>query len=262
MKMDFTGKTVVVTGGSGGIGKAICMEFAAHNANVAVCDIGDMSKADAIAAEIRAKGLKSIAVNVDVTNEAQVNAMVAAVVNEFGSLDIICNNAGVITSMKTVDEITLDEWEKMFAVNARGVFLCCKAVVPQMKKQGYGRIINTASQAGKKGIPLLGHYCATKAAVIMLTKTMALELAETGIHVNAVCPGSVDTEMTDMEAETVSKKTGRPAAVIKQEWTDSVPMKKLATPQEIAAMFVVLASEYADYMTGQAVNVSGGQEMN
>ena len=259
--MNFEGKTVVITGGGSGIGKAICMEFAAHKANVAVADL-NIQAAKSVADAVNALGVKGIAVNVDVTDEGSVNGMVEKVLEEFGRLDIICNNAGVITSMKKVEEITLEEWEKMFAVNARGVFLCSKAVVPQMRKQGYGRIINTASQAGKKGIPTLGHYCASKAAVILLTKTMALELAETGIHVNSVCPGSVDTDMTDMEAEIVSRRTGEPAADIKRSWTDGVPMKRLADPSDIAKVFIFLASEYADYMTGQAVNVSGGQEMN
>ena len=259
--VDMKEKTVVVTGGGSGIGKAICKQFAHHGANVVVCDI-NMDAAEKVASEIRSLGKNSLALRIDVTNEEDVNGMVNKVVEEFGSLDVICNNAGVITSMKNVADITADEWERMFAVNTKGVFLCCKAVIPQMKKQGYGRIINTASQAGKKGIPLLGHYCASKAAVIMLTKTIALELATQNIHANCVCPGSVDTDMTDMEAAIVSKMTGEPAEDIKQQWTDSVPMKKLASPRDIAKVFIFLASEYADYMTGQAVNVSGGQEMN
>ena len=189
--VDMKGKNVVVTGGGSGIGKAICKQFANHGANVVVCDI-NMDAAEKVAAEIRNLGKMSVALHVDVTDEEDVNGMVKKVAEEFGSLDVICNNAGVITSMKNVEDITTEEWERMFAVNAKGVFICCKAVIPQMKKQGYGRIINTASQAGKKGVPLLGHYCASKAAVIMLTKTIALELATQGVHANCVCPGSVD----------------------------------------------------------------------
>ena len=259
--MDLSNRTVVVTGGGSGIGKAICLQFAKHGANVVVGDI-NTSAAQNVANDICESGGDSIAINVDVTDENSVNNMVEEVVKKYGSLDVICNNAGIITSMRNVEDITVDEWEKMFAVNVKGVFICCKAVIPQMKKQGYGRILSTASQGGKKGLPLLGHYCATKASVILLTKTLALELAATNIHANCVCPGSVDTEMTALEAEIVSKMTGESPESIKQKWTDAVPMKRLAHPDDIAKVFVFLASEYADYMTGQAVNVSGGQEMN
>jgi len=259
--IDFCDKTVVVTGGASGIGRAICDEFARHGANVAVCDI-NFEAAQKTAEQISATGKKAVAVKVDVTDEDDVNAMIRKVVDCFGSIDVMCNNAGIINCMKKVEDITAQEWDKIFAVNAKGVFLCCKAVIPQMRKQNYGRIINTASQAGKAGIPLLGHYCATKAAVILLTKTLALELATENIHVNSVCPGSVDTEMTTLETKIVSKITGEDPKVIKQKWTDAVPMKKLATPRDIAKVFVFLASEYADYMTGQAVNVCGGQMMH
>jgi NAD(P)-dependent dehydrogenase (short-subunit alcohol dehydrogenase family) len=259
--IDLSGKNVAVTGGANGIGQAICTEFANHGANVAVCDI-NYDAAQKTAEEICAFGKSAVAVKVDVTNEADVNAMIENVVAKFGSLDVLCNNAGIINSMKKVEDITAQEWDKMFEVNSKGVFLCCKAVIPQMRKQNYGRILNTASQAGKTGIPLLGHYCASKAAVILLTKTLALELATENIHVNSVCPGSVDTDMTTLETEIVSKATGEDPAVIKKMWTDAVPMKKLASPRDIAKVFVFLASEYADYMTGQAVNVSGGQMMH
>jgi NAD(P)-dependent dehydrogenase (short-subunit alcohol dehydrogenase family) len=259
--MDLTGTTVIVTGGGSGIGKGICMEFADHGAKVAVCDI-NREAAEGVSAEIHSKGRRAFAVEVDVTSEHEVGLMVERVVEKYGRIDVICNNAGIIPSMKNIAEMPVNDWEKTFAVNAKGVFICSKAVIPQMRKQGYGRILNTASQAGKKGIPLLGHYCASKASVILFTKTLALELAGENIHVNCICPGSVDTDMTDYEADLVSKKTGRPAVELKREWTEAVPMKKLASPRDIAKVFVFLASEYADYMTGQAVNVSGGQEMN
>lgn len=257
--MDMTRKTVVVTGGGSGIGKAICVEFANHGANVVVCDINQVA-AESVSKEIAASGKKSIALKIDVTDERDVGSMADKTVQEFGRLDVICNNAGIIPSMKKIEELSAHDWDKTFAVNAKGVFLCSKAVIPQMRKQGYGRILSTASQAGKTGIPLLGHYCASKAAVILLTKTLALELAATNIHVNSVCPGSVDTDMTNAEARMVSDMTGESAESIKKTWTNAVPMKKLATPRDIAKVFVFLASEYADYMTGQAINVTGGQE--
>ena len=259
--MNMKGKNIVVTGGGSGIGEAICIEFANHGANVAVCDI-NLNAAEKVSKKILNNGKKSIAIRVDVTKENDVREMVLETVKEFGSLEVICNNAGIIPSMKNIEDLPVEDWDKIFAVNTKGVFICSKAVIPQMRKQRYGRILNTASQAGKSGIPTLGHYCASKAAVILLTKSLALELATTNIHVNSVCPGSVDTPMTTLESEIVAKMTGGKAETIKQQWTDSVPMKKLASPQDIAKVFVFLASDYADYMTGQAVNVSGGQEMH
>ena len=258
--MDMTNKTVVVTGGGRGIGKGICLIFAKHGANVVVCDI-NYENAKKVADEITSTGKKSLALKIDVTSEKDAKTMVDETVKKFGRLDVLCNNAGIIT-MKHVEDLTLDDWEKVFAVNAKGVFICSKAVLAQMKKQGYGRIISTASQGGKTGIPRLSHYCASKAAVILFTKTMALELAQTNIHVNCICPGSVETDMMSDALIMCSELTGDSPEECRKKWTEAVPMKYLADPEDIGKVFVFLASEYADYMTGQAINVTGGQEMH
>jgi len=259
--MDFTGKTVLVTGGASGIGEAICFEFANHGANVAVCDL-NLDGAKRVADAIDASGKKSIAIKADVSIEADTKEMVRLTVEKFGRLDILINNAGIIAGFKRTMDLTVEEWDKTFAVNVRGVFLGCKAAIPYMLKQGYGRIINAASQMGKTAGDMIGHYSASKAAVILLTKTLAKEYATKNITVNCVCPGSVDTPMTHWEAERCHELSGIDPDEQIKKWIEAVPMKRLATPRDIAKVYVFLASEYADYMTGQAVNVCGGQEMH
>lgn len=259
--MSFVGKTVVVTGGGSGMGKAICIEFADRGANV-VCVGRNMDKLKKVVDEVNAKGAKGLAIKVDVTSEEDVQKMVKETVDTFGSLDILCNNAGMIEAIGPLESLTVEEWDDNFAVNVKGVFLCSKAVIPQMRKQGYGRILNNASQCGKTGFANFGHYSAAKAAVLMFTQVLALELAKTNIHVNAVCPGSVDTEMTDHEAEIISKQTGEDPAMLKNSWISGIPIGRYATPEDIAKVFVFLASESADYITGASINVTGGQEMH
>lgn len=212
--------------------------------------------------EVRAKGAQGLAIKADVTSEEDAQRMVKETVDAFGSLDILCNNAGMIRAIGPLEELSVEDWDANFAVNAKGVFICSKAAIPQMRKQGYGRIINTASQCVKTGMPNFGHYCAAKAAVLLFTQTLALELAKTNIPVNAVCPGSVDTEMTDMEIAIITEKTGEDPVALKASWEAGVPIGRYAKPRDIAKVFAFLASEYADYLTGENINVTGGQEMH
>lgn len=258
--VNFSGKTVVVTGGGNGIGRGICLEFADHGANVVCADL-NFEAAQKVIAEVEERGVKGLAIKVNVADEADAQRMVAETVEKFGRLDFLCNNAGMIRAIKPLEELTVEEWDANFAVNAKGVFVCSKAAIPQMRKQGYGRILNTASQCGKKGTPDFGHYAAAKAAVLIFTQTLALELAKTNIHVNAVCPASVDTEMTDREIAIITAKTGEDPVALKASWEAGVPIGRYAKPKDIARVFVFLASEYADYLTGESINVAGGQEM-
>lgn len=259
--MEFKGKTVIVTGGGSGMGKAICLEFADRGANI-VCVGRNTDKLKKVVDEVEEKGARGLAIKVDVTREDDVQRMVRETIEAFGSLDVLCNNAGMIEAIGPLENLTVEEWDDNFAVNTKGVFLCSKSVIPQMRKQGYGRIINNASQCGKTGFANFGHYSAAKAAVLMFTQVLALELAKTNIHVNAVCPGSVDTEMTDREAEIISKKTGEDPVMLKNSWISGIPIGRYATPEDIAKVFVFLASESADYITGESINVTGGQEMH
>lgn len=258
--IDLTGKSAIVTGATAGIGRAIALGLAECGADVMVCGRNE-ERANEVVQEIQKMGRKSIAFQMDVKSEADAAEMAKTAEAYFGKIDLLYNNAGTI-SMSTIENLPLADWEEIFAVNCRGVFLCSRAVIPYMKKQGGGRIVNTASQCGKTGAALLTHYCATKAAVIGFTKGLSLELAQDNIRVNCFCPGSVMTDMTLRESVWASEIQGRDAETILREWESAIPLGHYADPVEIARVAVFLATELSDYMTGQAVNVSGGQEMH
>lgn len=259
-KFDLGGKTAIVTGAATGIGRAIAQSLAKHGVSVLVCDL-NLQAAGETVEMIENAGGKAFAFKMDVTSESDCAAMVKEALARFGRIDFLYNNAGAI-SMSTIEKMDAADWDRIFQVNCRGVFLCSRAVIPQMKKQGGGRIINTASQAGKTGLKLLTHYCATKAAVIGFTKGLALELADDNIRVNSFCPGSVMTDMTLREAKWASEINGGDPEEILKQWEQAIPLRRYATPDDIAKVAVFLASPSADYMTGQAVNVTGGQEMH
>lgn len=258
--MDLQGKSAIVTGGGQGIGREIALALAKHGADVMVCDLNPESAAKT-AEYIEALGRKALPFQMNVTNEDEAMKMAQQAEAFFGKIDLLYNNAGTI-SMCDIENLTVEAWDHIFEVNCKGVFLCSKAVIPYMKKNGRGRIINTASQAGKTGLPLLTHYCATKAAVILFTKGLALELAPCNILVNSICPGSVMTDMTIRESEWASKITGESPEDLIKKWESAIPLGRYADPSDIANVAVFLASEYSSYMTGQAINVTGGQEMH
>lgn len=259
-KNDLTGKVAIVTGAGTGIGRGIALELARHGADVMCCDLNFAGVQQTVQL-IEQVGRRGYAFQIDVTCEADAAKMAEACVEQFGRIDLLYNNAGTI-SMDLIENLELAAWEKIFAVNCRGVFLCSRAVIPQMKKQGGGRIINTASQAGKTGLTLLTHYCATKAAVIGFTKGLALELCKDNIQVNCFCPGSVMTDMTRREAVWASERNGGEPEEYIRQWESAIPMGRYATPEDVANAAVFLATEYASYMTGQAINITGGQEMH
>jgi NAD(P)-dependent dehydrogenase (short-subunit alcohol dehydrogenase family) len=258
--MNLQGKSAIVTGAGQGIGKGIAVALAKHNADVMICDINFESACSA-AKEIEAMGRKALPFQMDVTVENDSLKMAQEAEKYFGKIDFLYNNAGTI-SMSLIEDLEEKKWDSIFTVNCKGVFLCSKAIIPYMKKQGGGRIINTASQAGKTGLPLLTHYCATKAAVILFTKGLALELAPYNILVNSICPGSVMTDMTIKESKWASEITGEDSNEILKKWESSIPLKRYADPADIAQVAVFFASDYSSYMTGQAINVTGGQEMH
>lgn len=253
-------QVAIVTGGGAGIGRAICVALAAHGAKVLVADMS-MKGAEETVAKIQEMGGEATAMEVNVTHAEDAQAMVEQAVTRFGKVDLLYNNAGICT-VSEIEKMPEEWWDKIFAVNCKGVFLCSKAVIPQMKKQGSGRIINTASQAGKGAIPKQVHYCATKAAVIGFTRALAMELKDSGIRVNCFCPGSVMSEMTLREAQAVYELDGIEPEQSLKDWQAAIPLGRWVTPEDVADIAVFLASEYAEYMTGQAVNISGGQTMN
>ncbi len=249
----FNGKNVVVTGGAQGMGKAIAEAFTREGARVLVSDLNE-SGAAAVAKE-----LGGISVGCDVTRADQVQAMIGHGLSELGSIDILINNAGTIT-MHPVTELTEQDWDLVMNVNAKGVFLCTRAVLPSMLDRGAGAIVNIASQAGKRGYKLFTHYCASKAAVIVFSRGVALEVAP-HVRVNCVCPGIVNTDMMEREYAWEEAMTGEPKASIQRRWMSGIPMGRFQEPHHIAGVVLFLASDDASEMTGQAINVTGGMVM-
>jgi meso-butanediol dehydrogenase / (S,S)-butanediol dehydrogenase / diacetyl reductase len=254
----FEGKGVLVTGGAAGMGRAIAEAFAGEGAEVVIADINEERVAET-AKELSSGGAKVTSVGCDVTDPAQVDEMVAKANEELDGIDILINNAGVITMDKIVD-VTPEDWDFVMDVNAKGVFLCMRATVPGMLERGGGQIVSVASQAGKRGYKLFAHYCASKAAVILLTKGLALEVAPT-IRVNCVCPGIVNTEMMDREYVWEEEMTGEKQESIKERWMSGIPMGRFQEPEHVAGVVQFLASDAASEMTGQAINITGGMVM-
>ncbi len=265
--MQLENKFVGVTGAGTGIGRAICMALAAQGARVAVSDI-DLDWAARVADEIRSAGQEAVAFQLDVTDRAQIEAVVSQVVSQWGRIDIWCNNAGVST-MKRFDDLTEDDWNYNMDINAKGVFLCSQVIARQMMKQApdprsglRGKIINTASMAGKRGnAPFLVHYVASKFAVVGLTQAMAGELAPHGITVNAVCPGYVRTNMQEREANWEASLRGVTVDEVRQLYINDTPLRRLEMPEDVAGTVLFLASPASDFITGEAINVNGGSFM-
>ena len=276
--MQIKGRTVIVTGAARGIGRGIAEAYAHEGANVVAADLGSLAvkpgsdwnyslAAEAelatVASEIGKRGGTCLAIEVDVSDRASCQNLVDIAFEKYGRIDIVVNNAGIIQTGPIADFAESD-WERIFAVNVKGIFLMSQAALPHLKKNG-GVIINIASVAGKKGFPLMGAYCASKFAAIGLTQSMAAELAEFSIRVNAICPGNVDTSMW---FDHLSKSEGRQGqygtetvndtfdAVIR----DIVPLGREQTPEDMAEAALYLTR--ADNVTGISLTVAGGLEMN
>lgn len=248
-KMRLDGKAIYVTGAASGIGKAAATAFAEAGADVAIVDI-NIEGAKKVAADIAAAtGSKTIAIECDVTNQEQVEAMVSEVVETYGKLDACYNNAGIALNVPA-EEMSYEQWLKVININLNGVFLCATAAGRQMLKQGYGSIINTASMSGHiVNVPQPQcAYNASKAGVIMLTKSLAVEWAKTGVRVNSISPGYIGTELI-MNAEDLKP-------LIKQ-WNDMAPMGRLGKPEELQAVLVYLAGDASSFTTGSDIVVDG-----
>ncbi len=245
--MGLAGRVALVTGGGGGIGEATARRFAADGAVVAVNDV-DLDRARAVAAAIAKDGGRAVAVGADVTRREEVERMVARIVAEHGRLDVLINNAGINRDAMS-HKMTEEQWDQVLAVNLKGTFLCAQAALPRMRERGWGRVVNTSS-IGALGNIGQANYAASKAGVIGLTRTLALEYARHGVTVNCVAPGAVMTPML----------AGVPEA-IREKIVARIPVGRIAEPREIAAVHAFLASEDAGFITGQVLFVDGGMSV-
>ncbi len=243
----------MVTGGSRGIGEAISRRLHHDGYTVTVLDL-------AAPEHLMSDGVVERFMQTDVTSADSVNTAVEHVLSAYGAIDVLCNNAGVSTMQRVVD-MTEDEWDFNFDVNAKGVFLMTRAVLPSMIRQNRGIIVNTASMAGVKGVPLLAHYAASKWAVIGFTKSVALEVAQYGIRVNAVCPGFVQTSMQERELRWEGQLRGMTPSEVFQDYIRLTPMQRIEEPEDVAKVVGFLVGEDAAFITGEAISVTGGANL-
>ncbi len=240
------GKTALVTGASKGIGRSIALRFANHGANVAFTYLSSIEQGEALEAELTAKGGKAKGYRSDASDFLQAEKLIDDVINDFGSIQVLVNNAG-ITQDTLLLRMTEQNWDKVMAVNLKSCFNTVKAVTKQMMKQRGGSIINMTSVVGIKGNAGQANYAASKAGIIGFTKSVALELGSRGIRSNAVAPGFIETEMTaKLDEKTV------------QGWRDGIPMKRGGKPEDVADACVFLASDMSVYISGQVLQVDGG----
>ena len=240
----FDGKTAVVTGAASGIGEASAIRLAKEGATVVVADV-DKQKGTETVDQIEATGSVGEFIKTDVSDEGSVEELVNEVVERHGSLDIAHNNAGIRGKMATVDTMSEDTWDQVLDINLKGIRNCLKHEIQVMKENGGGAIVNTASETGLVGAPGISSYVASKHGVIGLTRSAALENARANIRVNAVCPGPIETGMTDEE--------------IQEQVLNDIPMQRMGEPEEIASSVSWLLSEDASFVTGHPLVVDGGR---
>ena len=256
--MRLKNKVAIVTGGARGIGRAIAAGYAREGARVCLADL-DLSEAQAAAAEI---GSGAFAAQLDVTQHPSIDAMITEVVQQAGDIDILVNNAAIF-DMAPVEEITEKSYDRIFAVNVKGLLFTLQAVAQQMVSQGRGgKIINFSSQAGRRGEPLVAVYCASKAAVISLTQSAGLGLIKHGINVNGISPGVVDTPMWDEVDALFAKYEGRRPGEKKRLVGEAVPFGRMGLPEDHVGAAIFLASPESDYVVAQTLNVDGGNWMS
>jgi 3-oxoacyl-[acyl-carrier protein] reductase len=242
-------RTALVTGAASGIGRAIALAFGHEGADVALVDQAPVD--EAIVSALEAQGRRALVVQADVSQPPDVERAVAATLAELGHLDILVNDAGIGGGYVPIQEMTLEQWERMMAVNLRSVFLFTRAVVPHMLGRGYGKIINVSSQLAHKPAPFSAHYCAAKAAVVAFTGSVAIELCRHGINVNTLAPGPTDTAMWNS-----------PGGEEWRRWKlEQLPIGRVGRPEEMAAAAVFLASDEAAYFVGQTLSPNGGDVM-
>ncbi len=254
-------KIALVTGSASGIGRGLALRYALEGARVACCDI-NLAGAEETADSVRASGRESMAVKVDVTRSSEVEEAFRLVHEKWKRIDILTNSAGIIKAQFLV-EMPEETWDAIINVNLKGTFLTMREAAKYMIEQKSGKIVNISSKSGKKGGLWLGAYCASKFGIIGLSQSVAMDLAPYKINVNVICPGNVfSTPMWDILDKEYSRKLGVPPEQVRKMYVEKVPLGRECTVEDVANVAVFLASSYSDYMTGQAINVTGGQEVH
>ncbi len=267
-----TGKVALITGSGRrkGIGAVCAHRLAAEGAKVVVTDIdtsfpefpdykvGASEELAAVAQEIEARGGQALPLFADITDADAVETLIGEAVKAFGGIDILVNNAGGSPGPAPLTQFTLAAWEKTLAINLTGTFLCCRAVAPLMIAGGGGKIINISSRAANRGALWMHAYCAAKAGMLGLTRSMAVELAPFKICVNALCPGDIQTELKQWGLEMEAQVKGTTVEALKEEISRATPLGRLGTAEDVAAAIAFFASPDADYLTGEVITVSGG----
>lgn len=242
-------RIALVTGASRGIGRAIAVGMAKRGFDVAINDIERQKDAlQDVAKEIETSGRRALPVYADVSNKADVETMVHKTVDIFGRIDAVVNNAGILIA-SDVEHLKEEHWDSVLAINAKGTFLVVQAVLPFMKKQNYGRIVNIASIGGKHGAPEQAHYSASKAAVMGFTRVLAQEVGTFGITANCICPGIILTDMGRVNLDDIA---------VREAWQEKTAMRRIGDPEDVVGPVAFLASDDAAFVTGQSLNVDGG----
>ncbi len=252
-RFELADKVVVITGGGKGIGKIYAQEFARAGAHVVAADI-DGSAAEAVAAGIKAEGHEALAIAVDIAEKGSVESLASAVLNRYGTVDVLINNASLMSALprRSWLEIPVEEWDRVMAVNLRGMFLCCRAFVPVMRSKGRGKIVNISSSRVWEGTPNRLHYTTSKAGVIGFTRALAREVGPWGITVNAVTPGNT---MSDTQV-------GSSAPEYLQARIEGRAIARAQVPDDLVGAVMFLSASASDFMTGQTINVDGGKMMH
>lgn len=246
-------KVAIITGAGQGLGAAYARKFCEEGARVVIADI-NQKKSEEVVKEITCKGHEALAAMTDVSDEASTQALVHTVMERYGRIDILVNNAAMFATIqvKPIEEISVDEWDGLMSVNLRGLFLCCKAILPQMKLQKQGKIINVSSATVFMGKPYYIHYVTSKAGVIGFTRALAREVGDWNIQVNCLTPGYTETEIPRETTTPQQKK-----AIIGHQC-----IKRIGKPEDLVGIMVFLASDESDFMTGQTVNIDGGDNLH
>jgi len=258
--MELEGRVAIVTGAGRGIGRATALELARLGADVVIAEL-DKPGAEHTAAEVKGLGRKALALSTDVTSRADLKTMVERTRGELGRIDILINNAGIYRAAASLD-VTEEHWDAIMNINAKAVFFATQAVLPAMIAQKRGAIVSLASMAGKVGSPSNLPYNASKAAVISMTKSLALAHAADGIRVNCVCPGFVETDMWTSVSRELGALLGRSPEQFTAARRAQVPLGRMERPEDVANVIAFLASPRAEYMTGQAISIDGGLVMH